>query len=135
MGFNITTYTAAMGYNPMYNNAGFIAQDTSATSPVGFFSWMYDIASNPAAPQNMALLAPMIRHNPFLYASWGNMSDWNNWPQIPVVNPNRFITGQPRSGQFNGSSAIAIGNPNWIGGAWAGGFDELIHSYYRPLIC
>lgn len=133
MGYDTTApnQTPADGYNALYNKWGIVQQDPlSSTYPTGFFSWMYDVASN-TTPDKQALLVPQTRHNPFLYCSFDTLNGFNHWPG-QTANPNGFVTGQPRSRQFNGSYPVPLNSPGWVGGAWNGGYDQLFEEYYRP---
>lgn len=99
-----------------------------STALPGAFNWMSDIASNPVLAQQ-SLLTPMKRHNPFLFMRVSTLNDVNRWPNV-VPNPAGFATCQPRIGQAGQAAVPSI--PGWTGGAWTGGYDTLLHQYYRP---
>lgn len=139
LGFDTVTFTSANGWDQTYNRTGIVSQDTSAVvAPMingGFFSWIYDIASDPTTSSNQSLLTPLVRHNPLLYARFDTTNGLMHWPQsVAPFGAGSVVQSMPRTGLQNGSipALVPPSTSNWVGGAWTLGYDELFHAYYRP---
>lgn len=129
------------GNNPSLTTASGTPQ---AVYTPGLFNWMIDV-STAHAWADCRLAQPPKRHNPLLYMRVATANDFNPWwknidtnggyPQTtPAMAIRPYSTCQPRTKQYGQSYPIAAVNSagGWVGGAFRGGYDQLVRQYHRP---